>query len=80
MSDPSIRSDDHRPPVVVANHPDRGEAEVTRARLTGAGLHAEILDDVEGGTVPVDGEPGVAVAVPADQADAARALLGTYGA
>jgi hypothetical protein len=70
---------DHRPPVVVARHPERGEAEVTRARLAGAGLDAHLIDDVEGGAVPVDGEPGVAVAVPADQAAAARALLADAG-
>jgi hypothetical protein len=66
---------DHRPPVVVARHSDRGEAEVTRARLAAAGLDAQVVDDVEGGTVPVDGEAGVAVAVPADQGATARALL-----
>lgn len=70
-----LAREDHRPPIVVARHPERGEAEVTRARLVAAGLDAQVIDDVEGGTMPVDGEPGVAVAVPADQAAAARALL-----
>lgn len=66
---------DHGPPIVVARHPDRGAAEVTRARLAAAGFDAQVVDEVEGGTVPVDGEPGVAVAVPADQGAAARALV-----
>lgn len=74
MNDASPASD-HLPPVVVARHADRGEAEVTRALLAGAGVDAVILDETEGGTVPVDGEPGVAVAVPADQAATAEALL-----
>lgn len=68
-------TDPHPEPVVVATHADRGEAEVTRAHLISAGLTAEIVDDVAGGTVPIDGQPGVAVAVPADQADLAREVL-----
>ncbi len=62
-------------PQIVARHPDRGGAEVTRARLEAFGLSAEIIDEVEGGTVPVSGEPGVAVAVSARDADMARAVL-----
>jgi hypothetical protein len=42
-----------------------------------AGLDAELLDEVEGGSVPVDGEPGVGVAVPANQSAVAEALLRT---
>ena len=66
---------EHAAPVVVAVHTDRGEAEVTVAHLAASGIDAAVLDQVEGGTVPVDGEPGVAVAVPAAQADDARAVL-----
>jgi hypothetical protein len=66
---------EHAPPVVVAVHADRGEAEVTRAHLAASGIDAQVIDEVGGGTVPVDGEPGVAVAVPAVQADDARAVL-----
>lgn len=75
MSDGTAPLDDHRPPVVVAWHTDRGEAEVTRARLAAAGIDAHVIDDVEGGAVAVDGEPGVAVAVPANQIDLARAEM-----
>jgi hypothetical protein len=64
-------TESHPEPVVVATYADRGEAEVTRAHLAGEGIDARIVDEVEGGTVPVEGEPGVAVLVPA--ADAARA-------
>ena len=35
------------------------------------------VDEVEGGTVPVDGEAGVAVAVRAVDAEAARSVLGS---
>lgn len=66
---------EHAPPVVVAVHVDRGEAEVTRAHLAASGVDAQVVDEVGGGTVPVDGEPGVAVAVPALQAARARAVL-----
>lgn len=69
--------DEHGEPVVVAVHTDRGEAEVTRAHLAGEGIVAEIVDDIEGGALPVDGEPGVAVAVRAVDADRARLVLGT---
>jgi hypothetical protein len=68
--------DDHAAPVVVAVHSDRGEAEVSRAHLAGEGIVAEIVDAVEGGALPVDGEPGVAVAVRAVDADRARDVLG----
>jgi hypothetical protein len=74
MSD-ATRPGGDAPPQVVARHPDRGEAEVTRARLEATGVRAEIIDEVEGGTLPVSGEPGVAVAVPARDADMARAIL-----
>jgi hypothetical protein len=65
----------HGEPVVVATHADRGEAEVTVAHLRASGITAQIVDEVEGGTVPMDGEPGVAVMVPANDAEAARQVL-----
>ena len=64
-------SSEHPEPVVVATYPDRGEAEVTRAHLASSGIDAFIVDEVEGGMLPVEGEAGVAVLVPAQ--DAARA-------
>lgn len=68
-------SADHREPVVVATYSDRGEAEVTRAHLADNGIEAVIVDEVEGGAVPVDGEMGVRVLVPASDADTAASVL-----
>ncbi len=71
MSDSEL----HPEPIVVASYADRGEAEVTKAHLIDNGIHAEIVDEVEGGTVPVDGEFGVRVLVPAADAETARQVL-----
>jgi Putative prokaryotic signal transducing protein len=70
-------SDDHAEPVVVATYPDRGEAEVTKAHLASSGIEAFIIDEVEGGMLPVDGEAGVAVLVHAEDGEAARQMLAT---
>lgn len=43
--------------------------------LADNGMYAEIVDDVEGGTIPVDGEYGVRVLVPAADAEIARQVL-----
>jgi Putative prokaryotic signal transducing protein len=69
-------SDDHAEPVVVATYPDRGEAEVTKAHLASSGIEAFIIDEVEGGMLPVDGEAGVTVLVHARDGEAARQVLG----
>lgn len=69
-------SEQHPEPVVVATYLDRGEAEVTRAHLTANGIEAVIVDEVEGGMLPVEGEAGVLVLVPAQDAAAARVVLG----
>ncbi len=71
MSDSEL----HPEPIAVASYADRGEAEVTRAHLADNGIHAEIVDEVEGGTVPVDGEVRVRVLVPAADAEIARRVL-----
>lgn len=78
MSEPS---DPHPEPVVVAVHPDRGEAEVTVAHLRAEGIQAFVIDDAAGGAIHVEGEGGVAVMVGAAEADRARAVLdrGTTG-
>jgi hypothetical protein len=68
-------TDPHAEPEIVATHSDRGEAEVTKAHLAANGVDAEIIDGVEGGTVPVDGQDGVYVMVAAGQAEVARAFL-----
>lgn len=84
MSDATDAADATAPteaadPVVVALHADRGEAEVSLAHLASAGIEGQIIDEVEGGTVPVSGAHGVAVAVPARHADRARTVLGDMG-
>jgi hypothetical protein len=73
MSDES--PDNHAEPIAVAIHPDRGEAEVTVAHLAANGIDAFIVDQVEGGTVPIDGEWGVAVVVKAVDGNLARQVL-----
>lgn len=67
--------DEHGEPVAVAVHPDPGEAEVTVAHLAANGIEAFIVDQVEGGLVPIEGEWGVAVVVKAVDADLAREVL-----
>lgn len=77
MTDDS--SEQHPEPVVVATYPDRGEAEVTKAHLAASGIEAVIVDEVEGGMLPVEGEAGVTVLVPAQDAELARRLLSADG-
>jgi hypothetical protein len=72
---PDESSENHEEPVAVAVHPDRGEAEVTVAHLAANGIDAVIVDQVEGGTVPIEGEWGVAVVVKAVDAPLAREVL-----
>jgi Putative prokaryotic signal transducing protein len=73
MTDES--SDQHAEPVVVATYPDLGEAEVTKAHLAANGIEAFIVDEIEGGMLPVEGESGVTVLVHAQDAEAARQVL-----
>ena len=67
--------DDHSEPVAVASFATYGEAEVAQAKLRGYGIEAAIDDQIEGGTIAVEGEPGVIVEVPAADADDARRIL-----
>ena len=68
-------SSEHPEPVAVAVHSDRGEAEVTVAHLAANGIEAFIVDQIEGGVVPIEGEWGVAVVVPGQDAELARQVL-----
>jgi Putative prokaryotic signal transducing protein len=68
-------SDAHPEPVAVAAYPDRGEAEVTKAHLAANGIEAIIMDDAEGGALPIDLEGGVYVVVHAQDAELARQVL-----
>lgn len=72
-------ADPHAEPEIVATHAHRDEAEVSKAHLAANGIDSEIIDGVEGGILPVDGQVGVVVMVPADQAEAARAVLAERG-
>jgi hypothetical protein len=75
MADRSNSPDEHPAPVAVAGYPDRGEAEVTKAHLAANGIEAFIIDDVEGGALPIDIEGGVFVVVHAQDAALARAIV-----
>lgn len=63
-------------PVLAATFATRGEADVAQAKLRDAGVDSIIDDQIEGGTVPVDGEPGVHLAVRAEDAAIAAQVLG----
>jgi hypothetical protein len=67
--------DEHSEPVAVASFATAGEAEVAQAKLRAFGIEAELEDSVEGGTIAVEGEAGVVVAVRAADADDARRIL-----
>ncbi len=67
--------DEHAEPVAVASFETTGEAEVAQAKLRAFGIEAAIDDQIEGGTLPVEGEPGVIVTVRATDADDARRIL-----
>jgi len=74
-TDPS----EHSEPVAVASYSTEGEAQVAQAKLRAFGIEAALDDQVEGGTVAVDGEPGVIVQVRALDADDARRVLSESG-
>ncbi len=67
--------DEHAEPVAVASFATVGEAEVAEAKLRAYGIEAAIDDQIEGGTLPVEGESAVIVTVRATDADDARRVL-----
>ena len=73
----SADPDHHANPVAVASFATYGEAEVAQAKLHGFGIEAAIDDQIEGGSLVVDGEPGVIVEVPAADAEDAIQILRT---
>jgi hypothetical protein len=76
MSD--AEHDSHAEPVSVASFATTGEAEVAQAALRAFGIESALDDQIEGGTVAVEGEPAVNVVVrAADAADARRILSET---
>jgi hypothetical protein len=75
-SDPGTsEQDEHPEPVAVASFASVGEAQIAQAKLQAFGIESALVDDVEGGALPVEGEPGIVVLVPAADADAAREAL-----
>ena len=72
-------AEDHREPVAVASYATTGEAEVVQAKLRAFGIEAELVDQVEGGVILTEGEPGVFVAVPAADAEDALRILAEDG-
>ena len=71
--------DEHAEPIAVASFATAGEAEVAEAKLRAFGIESAIDDQIEGGTLPVEGEPGVIVTVRAVDADDARRILPEEG-
>lgn len=68
---------DHAEPVAVAAFATEGEAEVAQAKLRAFGIESALDDQVEGGTLDVQGEAAVIVEVrAADAEDAQRILTG----
>jgi hypothetical protein len=72
-------SDEHSEPVAVASFATEGEAEVAQAKLRAFGIDAAIDDQIEGGTILIEGEPGVIVQVRSRDAEDARRILDDGG-
>jgi hypothetical protein len=70
-----MTSEDHSPPVAVASFATEGEAEVAQAKLRAEGIESALEDQIEGGTVPIEGEPGISVMVRHVDGDEARRVL-----
>jgi hypothetical protein len=68
-------AEEHPEPIAVASYATEGEAEVAKAILSAYGIEAALDDQIEGGTVVVDGEPGVILDVRAADAEDARRIL-----
>ncbi len=66
---------DHAEPVAVASFATEGEAEVAQAKLRAYGIEGALDDQIEGGAVPIEGEPGVVVEVRAVDAPDALDIL-----
>lgn len=66
---------EHSEPTAVAAYATEGEAEVAQAKLRAYGVEAFLDDQIEGGTIPVEGEARIVVAVRGEDAADARAIL-----
>jgi len=70
----STPDDAHPEPVTVGAFRSVGEAEIVQAKLRAFSIESVIVDNEEGGTVPVEGET-IQLEVRAADADAARQIL-----
>ena len=59
---------EHAEPVTVGSFATQGEAEVAQAKLSGYGIESAVVDVLEGGAIPVEGEDGLALQVRAGDA------------
>ena len=66
---------EHAEPATVGSFATRGEAEVAEAKLSGYGIESAVVDVLEGGSIPVEGEDGLALQVRAVDASDAAAIL-----
>jgi hypothetical protein len=66
---------EHAEPATVGSFATQGEAEVAQAKLSGYGIESAVVDVLEGGAIPVEGEDGLALQVRAGDATDARAIL-----
>ncbi|HSL73518.1 MAG TPA: hypothetical protein VK853_03590 [Ilumatobacteraceae bacterium] len=70
----STPDDSHPEPVTVGAFGSVGEAEIAQAKLRAFDIESVIVDNEEGGTVPVAGET-IQLEVRATDADTARQVL-----
>lgn len=69
----------HAEPVVVASYLTAGEAEVAQAKLRAFEIESAIDDQIEGGTIFMEDEPGIFVQVRERDAAEARRILAEAG-
>ena len=70
---------EHPEPTAVATYETEGEAEVAQAKLRAFGVDSALDDQIEGGSVPIEGEGGIRVEVRAEDAADAREILDDDG-
>jgi hypothetical protein len=66
---------EHAEPATVGSFATQGEAEVAQAKLSGYGIESAVVDVLEGGAIPGEGENGLALQVRARDASDAAAIL-----
>lgn len=75
----SADHDSHPEPVTLASYATEGEAQVAQAKLSAYEIESAIVDQIEGGAVPIEGEAGITLAVAAQDAPDARQILDDIG-